>query len=245
MGVRHITLADEPRYIDDGVPDVEVWPEYNLHGDVTTRVWWRLTEDLPRFQFVLVDDATGELLAEAHTIPCWWDGRDEGLGPGIDATLDAAFERLDAGLEPNTLCAVAAEIPPRSRGRGLARVILETMGEIAADAGLAHLIAPVRPSWKDRYPITPIERYVTWRRDDGQLFDPWLRVHEALGARIGPCIPHSLRITGTVGEWETWTGMVFPETSEYVFPHGLAPVTIDRAADVGHYFEPNVWMIHG
>jgi hypothetical protein len=53
-----------------------------------------------------------------------------------------------------------------------------------------------------------------------------------------------LRITGTVDEWEAWTSMAFPETGDYVFPEGLAPVHIDREADVGSYWEPNVWMIH-
>jgi hypothetical protein len=38
--------------------------------------------------------------------------------------------------------------------------------------------------------------------------------------------------------------MVFPDSGEYVFPLGLAPVSIDRDADVGSYWEPNVWMIH-
>ena len=37
---------------------------------------------------------------------------------------------------------------------------------------------------------------------------------------------------------------MFPESGEYTFPHGLAPVTIDRARDLGTYWEPNVWMIH-
>ena len=31
-----------------------------------------------------------------------------------------------------------------------------------------------------------IERYMNWRRDDGSLQDPWLRLHEHLGARLGP-----------------------------------------------------------
>ena len=35
-----------------------------------------------------------------------------------------------------------------------------------------------------------------------------------------------------------------PESDEYVFPGGLAPVTIDREADSGTYWEPNVWMRH-
>ena len=97
---------------------------------------------------------------------------------------------------------------------------------------------------KERYPLTPIERYVGWRRDDGQLFDPWMRIHERLGARVARPLPESLRITGTVAEWESWTGMAFPESGEYVFPEGLATVHIDREADHGGYWEPNVWMVH-
>ena len=28
-------------------------------------------------------------------------------------------------------------------------------------------MAPVRPTWKERYPLVPIERYAAWRRPDG------------------------------------------------------------------------------
>jgi hypothetical protein len=38
--------------------------------------------------------------------------------------------------------------------------------------------------------------------------------------------------------------MFFPETGDYVFPAGLATVYIDREADTGEYWEPNVWIIH-
>jgi len=69
-------------------------------------------------------------------------------------------------------------------------------------------------------------------------------VHTELGARIGPAIPYSLHITGTVGEWESWTQMRFPDTGDYVFPAGLATVRIDRDNDTGEYWEPNVWIIH-
>ena len=55
-----------------------------------------------------------------------------------------------------------------------------------------------------------------------------MRVHERLGARVSTPLPRSLRITGAVGEWESWTAMSFPETGDYVFPEGLAPVSVDR-----------------
>src|SRR3712207_7274347 len=37
---------------------------------------------------------------------------------GVDETLRQAMTLLDAGGRRNTLCAMAAEIPPRTQGRG-------------------------------------------------------------------------------------------------------------------------------
>jgi hypothetical protein len=122
--------------------------------------------------------------------------------------------------------------------------MLDVMAGIAKDAGFEHLIAPVRPSLKDRYPLIPIERYVTWTREDGEPFDPWIRIHTRRGGRIVKPIPHSMRITGTVAEWEAWTAMRFPDDGEYTFPDGLATVAIDRGQDRGSYWEPNVWIVH-
>ncbi|HEX9415506.1 MAG TPA: hypothetical protein VF895_02225 [Gaiellaceae bacterium] len=135
-------------------------------------------------------------------------------------------------------------VPAAQQGRGASRTALEAMIAIARDRGLTDVIAPVRPSWKARYPLVPIERYAAWRRDDGLLFDPWMRVHERLGGTVLAPEAHSLRITGSVAEWEAWTEMAFPESGEYVFPAGLATVEIDREQDVGRYWEPNVWMRH-
>ena len=135
-------------------------------------------------------------------------------------------------------------VPRAQRGRGRSGDALRAMLDIARTHGLEALIAPVRPNWKDRYPLVPIERYATWRRGDGLLFDPWLRVHERAGAKVLKAEPESLRITGTVAEWEEWTEMPFPESGEYVFPGGLATLEIDRERDAGRYWEPNVWMVH-
>lgn len=222
----------------------EVWPEYNQHGETLNRYWARLYDVFPDWQFVLYDPDSHTVLAEGHTIPVAWDGTDPGLGPGIDATIAAGFELQEAGGKATAVSALAAEIPPRHQGRGLAAVLLRAMAGLARDSGLNHLIAPVRPSRKDRYPTIPIERYARWTRPDGSPFDPWVRVHTRLGGRIGPVIPRSLRIAGTVAQWESWTDMEFPETGDYVFPAGLAAVHIDRENDIGEYWEPNIWITH-
>jgi GNAT superfamily N-acetyltransferase len=222
----------------------QIWPEYNLHGDVVNPCWARLYEVFPAWQFVLTDGEDGRVVAEGNTIPVHWDGTDEGLGPGIDATIAGGFAHHDSGGQPNALCALAAKILPAEQGRGLATSMLRAMAGLAREAGFGHLIAPVRPNLKERYPTIPIGRYAHWARDDGTPFDPWIRVHTRLGARLGPAIPRSMRISGTVADWESWTKMLFPETGDYVFPAGLAAVHIDREKDAGVYWEPNIWLIH-
>jgi hypothetical protein len=214
-------------------------PEYNDHGDVLNEYWPRLTDERPDFQFQLVGEGD-EILARARSIPVRWDGTVEDLPAGIDGAIARGFDEPGA----NVLCALLVQVPRDLQSKGTSAVALEAMSDIARRHGLGSLIAPVRPSWKERYPLVPIERYAGWRRADGLLFDPWMRVHERLGASVLKPEPRSLQITGTVGEWESWTGLPFPETGDYWFPGGLATVRIDRAEDTGTYWEPNVWMLH-
>ena len=194
--------------------------------------------EFPEFQFHLVDG--DEILAQGRSLPVRWDGRIADLPTGIDGAFERAFEEGGA----NVLCAVQITVPPAFRGHGFSGRALRAMVDLAAQHGLGALIAPVKPTWKKRYPVTPIERYAYWRREDGLPFDPWMRTHARLGASILKPEPRSVRITGTVAEWEEWTQMPFPESGEYVFPGCLATVQIDRESNVGRYWEPNVWMLH-
>ena len=92
--------------------------------------------------------------AYACTLPVRWDGMPEQRG------LDWAMSNGVAG-EPTTLCAVVAGDPPVvSRHRASQSELLQRMSGLATAHGLDCLIAPVRPTWKERYPLTPIERYV-------------------------------------------------------------------------------------
>lgn len=244
MAVKLFTAAERPDLIAAGVESASVWPEYNLHGDVLNQFWGRLIPELPDFQFVLIDEATDTVVAEGHTAPLWWDGNEGTLPRGIDDAIQQAFARNDSRKPVNTLCAMAAEVPLEWRSQGLAGQVLKGMRDIAERNGLEHMIAPVRPSWKERYPLTDIARYAAWRRSDRQHFDPWMRVHERVGAKVSTPIPQSMRITGTIAEWQAWTGLTYPESGHYVFPQGLDVLEIDTARGLGTYWEPNIWMIH-
>jgi hypothetical protein len=238
------TAAERPDLWERGIESADVWPEYNLHGDVLNQWWGLLDVELPELQFLLHDDETDMVVAEGHTGAFAWDGDDATLPPGIDPALETIFRERRAGAAVTTLCALAAESPRGGRRRGLAVEILGAMRMLAERQGLRHLVAPVRPSWKERYPVTPIEEYVRWRRADGQLLDPWMRVHERLGARVSTPLPQSLLITGSVSEWESWTGLPLPASGDYIFPEGRAPLIVDVDADRCTYWEPNVWMVH-
>lgn len=216
----------------------DAMPEYNNHGDVLNRYWGRLTEERAEFQFHLVDG--GDILARARCIPVRWNGTVADLPAGIDGAIARGFDEGGA----NVLCALLISVPRAQRGRARSGQALQAMLDIARAHDLAALIAPVRPSWKERYPLAPVERYAEWRREDGLLFDPWMRVHERAGGKVLKPEPHSLRITGTLAEWEEWTDMPFPESGVYVFPGGLSTLDVDRESDEARYWEPNVWMEH-
>jgi GNAT superfamily N-acetyltransferase len=242
---RTYTAADRPD-LDQRASELTAseFPEYNRHGEVMNRYWSRLWDVFDDLQFVLYDDESDEVLGEGHTITFRWDGTADGLPDGIDGLLEDGFALEAAGSEPNALSALSLVIVPGKQGGGLSRVMIDAMRSIARDRGLEHLLAPVRPTWKARYPLVPIERYATWTRADGLAFDPWIRLHQRVGGKILRPDARSLAINGSVADWEQWTGLEFPETGEYVFPEGLATVHIDRDADRGAYWEPNVWMRH-
>src|SRR5262245_24883731 len=221
----------------------KLWPEFLYHDAVLEVLFGRVIEEYAQFQFYAWDDQREEVVGVGNAIPATWDGEAGSLPDrGIDAVVEARF--ADVPETSNVLCALQIMIAPEYRGQALSSRMIQRMAEIGRSHGLDTLIAPVRPNLKHSYPLTPIERYIEWRRPDGALLDPWLRTHERLGADIAKVAPESMRISGTVTQWEEWTELTFPETGSYVVPGALAPVEIDRERDEGLYVEPNVWMVH-
>jgi GNAT superfamily N-acetyltransferase len=231
------TFAERPDLAARTSEIPTVWPEFMLHDAVVERYWSLLRTELPQFQLVLYDEARDTVVGEGRTAPFRWDG----LPAGLDDVLIRAF--AEDGV-PTALSACVAIVAPDRRGEGLSGRLIEGMRQLAHEHGLTRFVAPVRPTNKTRYPLTPMERYVQWRRWDGLPFDPWIRVHARLGGELMEVCERSMLISGSVGAWESWTKMAFPESGSYVIDGALVPITIDRDADRGDYVEPNVWMRH-
>jgi GNAT superfamily N-acetyltransferase len=239
-----ITLAERPELAAEISRLHAVgWPAFMREDPVADRLWGFLEMAFAAYQFVLAD-ATGAVIACGNSVPFVWDGAVEGLPAGWDDVLERGVADYQAGRTPNTLSALAAVIDPAHRGGGISAEVIRTMRRTASAQGLRALVAPVRPSLKSRYPLTPMEQYVSWTNTDGLPFDPWLRVHARLGARILAVALASMTISGMVSDWERWARMALPASGAYVVPEALVPIQVDRDADRAVYVEPNVWMLH-
>ena len=243
MALQFPTRAERPGSLPHAAGMSGIWPEFLYHDPVLERLLGRVIGDHPEFQFYAWDEEREEVVAVGMAVPVAWDGDPAGLpDEGIDAVVEARC--AEDAPEPTALCALQIVIAAEVRAQGLSSRMIRRMAEIGRDHGLGSLVAPVRPTQKHLYPLTPMERYIAWRRPDGTQFDPWLRTHERLGAEIVKVAPRSSTIPGSVAEWEEWAQMSFPETGSYVVPGALVPVDVDRERDEAVYVEPNVWMVH-
>jgi hypothetical protein len=237
-----VTLAQRPELAEqiDALHD-EVWDAF-LKG-APWQYWDSLFDTFAEFQIILCEP-NDDVIGFGHTVPFAWDGTTPNLPAMLDDIIERALDDRRCARTPTALGALAAVVAPTHRGRGLSSVILCAMRSLAAEHQLDSVVVPVGPTHKQLYPLTPMERYVKWKRADGSPFDPWIRVHWRLGAEQLCVAPRTAVSTGTVADWEGWTGMTFPETGQYVVPGALQPVEIDRERNVGRYEDPGIWMLH-
>lgn len=217
------------------------WPTFMLHDQIGDNYFARVRDDLADTCLLVLAD--GEVVARAFFLPFSWDG---GTLPddGWDAIIVRGLADRDAGRAPTAASALEISIPPSHRGTGLSGVALDAMRRAVAERGLLDLVAPVRPSHKHQHPHEDMATYLARRSPEGLPADPWLRVHVRAGGRIVKVAPTSMRIVGTIAEWESWLGSPLVGEGRVVVDQALSPVDVDRDADRVTYVEPNVWVHH-
>lgn len=219
------------------------WPKYMKEDPIAGRYWGKLFTCFPEYQFILLDEES-EPVACGNSIPFVWDGKEENLPAGWDGVLEKGVEDHKNNLQPNSLSALAIVIHPEHRGAGVSGRMVKEMKGLAIRSNLTHMVAPVRPSLKFKYPLIPMKEYMGWKRNDGTPFDPWIRTHYKSGATIMKVADKSMVIPASVKEWEDWMNLKMPSSGSYIIKDGLVPLEVDRTADEGIYTEPNVWMRH-
>jgi GNAT superfamily N-acetyltransferase len=242
ISLHAVTIADRPDLrASVAAADAAVFPRFLLHSEFRP-LWDDVYATFPEHQLVLCDSRSGAVVAHVNSVPFHWNG-DVGDLPGdACALVRRALADRRVGVQPTALGALQAVVHPAQQGRGLARRPLEALAEHAAGQHLADVFAPIRPTEKQRYPLATLEDYAGWLRADGLAQDPWIRVHERLGATRAGVMPAWFVVDAALDEWVAWTGMAFPASGRYVVPGALVPIDVDAEAGTARYEEPHVWM---
>jgi Acetyltransferase (GNAT) family len=219
------------------------FPAFIVADQVAKQYIGRVREWFADLNIILVEDDR-DPVATGWAVPIRWTGDLADLPAGYTDTTRRAVDSRESREQPDTLVICGAIVRPGRTGQGLAGQLLTALRDLAPQADCQRVLAPVRPTLKPVYPLTPIETFARWTRADGAPLDPWLRTHWRLGGQIIATAPQSQTMTATVREWETWTGMMLPATGDYVIPGGLSSLHIDIDDDRGIYTEPNVWVRH-
>ncbi|MBT7126158.1 MAG: N-acetyltransferase [Gemmatimonadales bacterium] len=218
------------------------FPDFMLHDDIWNEHWPRILETFPDLQLYVLD---GEAVAGViNTVPVAWDGSATDLPGSEHDVLIRSLADHSAERSITALVGIQIAIADSHAGTGLTEFAIGEARRLAADRAHGHVIFPVRPTLKHRYPTVAFDRYIDWTRDDGLPFDPWIRAQVRNGAsRLGVC-REPMVFTGTVAEWEEWSGLVFKDSGEYVIDGALELLSVDLEGDKGRLEEINVWYVY-
>jgi hypothetical protein len=166
------------------------WPEFIFHDPIATQYVAQVAECFPQYDVLLLDE--GRVVAGGWGVPICWDGTVEDLPDGYDGAMVRAVEGHRSGVQATTLSFMAVAVGNDEVKRGLAGEVMAALRIRAVEAGLTHVIAPLRPTLKSKYPLVPMASFATWTRPDGLSIDPWIRATNAWEPQSslqprGPC----------------------------------------------------------
>lgn len=234
------TLKERPEFYDALKKlNGSAWPEFLLNWDCPN--WSELFTTFAGYQPLVLDEEEN-LIAFGDTVPLVWNDEFMFFPDDLEIGVNLAVQHNEAGMKPNLLLALAVVVSEERRGEGLSSAVLGSMKDLARKNEIADLLVPVRPTLKTKYPLAKIEDYALWKREDGLPFDPWLRVHERLGAEFLKTAEVSLTVSGSVSDWESWTKMKFPQSGRYTVDGALNPISIDCEKNTGIYDDPCIWV---
>lgn len=219
------------------------WSTFINKDEIADQYFGYLAKLFPHLQYVLLDNEENAV-ACGNAVSFHWDESISDLPTGWDDVLKRSVEENLNGIDPNTVSAIAIVVNPLYRGKGISEIMVREMKELVRKNNFKHMVAPVRPSLKHKYPLISMEQYAFWKTENDEPFDPWMRIHYRSKAKILAIAKESMIIKGTVSDWESWVGMKLPATGDYVVLDALVPIFIDIEKDTGVYIEPNVWMQH-
>ncbi|GAA4707651.1 N-acetyltransferase [Phytohabitans rumicis] len=238
------TIAERPDLAPRLADFPDTWPTFLHHHLLSALFYHSATADFADFCLVAVDrDLPDMPVAVAYSVPVSWAAAE--LPPeGHDAVILRATEDRLIGRPGRVVAAIEVTVQVAWQGRGVSRIMLESLRVNAARHGYADLVVPVRPTLKHEDPHASLAEYAARVRPDGLPVDPWLRTHVRAGGEIVGLAPCSMTLAAPLAAWREWTGLPFAATGPVLVPEALVPVHCDVTHDHAVYVEPNVWVRH-
>lgn len=245
MRVEISTLAERPE-LTDRLDEIDVtWPAFMGQDLIDNALHNEVLTTFPEY-CVVATGSDGRVVGHGRSLPFALDveGRVELPDRGWDAVVVWGFTDRRRGTPTDTASALLITVSKGLTGQGIAVQLLDAIRSAVREQGKRLLVAPVRPTWKDREPRTPTSEYASRVRDDGLPYDPWLRTHVRAGGVIDRVAPASMVMAGSLAQWRSWTDLPFDQDGDVEVPGALVPVHCDTRHDRAVYLEPNVWVRH-
>jgi GNAT superfamily N-acetyltransferase len=220
-----------------------IYPPILLHSPVANKYWNKLVEYFPDHQIFIIDE-NNNVIGFANTIPFFWNKALKKLpDTGWDWLLEKGILDHEKGVKPNNLGGLQVGIAKHYQGKGFSKIIIKEVLKLAKENKYDNFIIPIRPTYKHKYPLISMKKYIKWKKDD-IIFDPWLRTHVAGGARIIKICKKSMTYGGSLEEWAEKSGISIVGSGKYIVEGALQPVKIDVKKNTGVYYDPNIWIYY-
>jgi GNAT superfamily N-acetyltransferase len=221
----------------------DVWTKVMQNSKVADKCWPKLEKYFPEYQIYFISDEN-EVMGFSNTIPFFWDKKLELLpDEGWDWLIQKGISDYENKVTPNCLGGLQVAVAKEYQRQGLSKIIINTAKELSKKKNFKFFIIPIRPTLKHKYPLIDMENYIKWTKD-GRVFDPWIRAHIDCGAKIIKVCRKSMTYTGTVKEWEEWSGLEIIDSGKYIVEGIVNPVKIDIEEDCGVYYDENIWIYY-
>jgi GNAT superfamily N-acetyltransferase len=218
-----------------------IWPQLMLNSKVAKTYWNKLEEYFPEYQVFLLDKKN-HIIGFSNTIPFSWKRKISQLpDTGWDWLIEKGIDDHEKGAAPNCLGGLQVGISKHYQGKGYSKIIIKEVINICKISGYKHFVIPLRPTYKSRYPLISMKKYIRWKKGN-KIFDPWIRTHINCGAKIIKLCKKSMTFTGSIKDWREWSGIDIIDNGKYIIEGALKPVFINVKKNKGVYYDENIWI---
>lgn len=220
----------------------KIWPSF-LYGLKTQFLEIITVLMLPTYNYVIINDDNGEIIAVLNTLPLYLQSTEDLLPEtGYDFCIQNSFKCYLS--KKNMLSAISVATNEAYQGKGLSSVFVKLIRFAAKEHGFKKAIIPIRPPLKAKYCDESMEEFLLRKNSEGEVIDPWLRVHLRQGAILRNVCYRSMSVKAHINTWQKFSSEPFSSSGQYKVHGGLTLLSVDKHSGVGTYVEPNIWVEH-